>query len=128
MKQPASLKVRATLAVYVICFTIGTLSHGHGFLTHGWRPYRWGSIPLEVFWTSLILLDVLVVALLLAGYRRSGLLAALIIMTLDVAANSYALFGMGIEAFAPGLVMQTVFFGFVVGSLAFIWPEPLRLD
>jgi hypothetical protein len=38
-------------------------------------------LPLEAFWTALILLDAGVVALLLAGWRRSGLLAALIIMT-----------------------------------------------
>ena len=123
MGRHESSRVRVALACYVICFTIGVLSHGRDFLTHGWRPYRWGSIPLEMFWTSLILLDVSVVALLLVGWRRSGLLAAFAIMTLDVAANSYGLFGMGIQAFAPKLVMQTAFLGFVAGSIAFVWPE-----
>lgn len=128
MGRHESLRVRVALACYVICFTIGVLSHGHDFLTYGWRPYRWGSIPLEMFWTSLILLDVSVVALLLIGRRRSGLLAAFTIMILDVAANSYALFGMGIEAFARNLVMQSAFFGFVVGSIAFVWPRFQALD
>ncbi len=44
-------------------------------------------------------------------------------MTLDVAANSYALLGLGIPSFAGPLVMQTAFFGFVVGSIAFLWPK-----
>lgn len=123
MGRHKSLRVRVMLACYIVCFTIGVFSHGHDFLTYGWRPYRWGSIRLEVFWTSLILLDVSVVALLLIGWRRSGLLAALTIMTLDVAANSYALFGMGIEAFARNLVMQSAFLGFVAGSIAFVWPK-----
>lgn len=122
-KRSESLQVRVALACYVICFTIGVLSHGHDFLTYGWRPYRWGSMPLEVFWTSLILLDVSVIALLLIGWRRSGLLAAFTIMILDVAANSYALSGMGIGASARNLVMQSAFLGFVAGSIAFAWPK-----
>ncbi len=128
MERLVALRVRSTLAVCVIRFAIGILSHCSDFLTHGWRPYRWGSIPLEVFWTSLVLLDASVVALLLTGWRRSGLLAAFTITTLDVAANSYALFGMGIEAFARNLVMQTAFFGFVAGSIAFVWPRFQALD
>jgi len=62
------------LAVYVICFSIGIMSHGYDFYMHGWRPYRWGVVFLDVFWTTLILLDALVVGLLLVGGRRSGLL------------------------------------------------------
>lgn len=122
VRHPRSLRVRLTLIVYVTCFTIGILSHAHDFLTHGWRPYRWGSVPLEAFWTSLILLDAGVVVLLIAGWRRSGLLAGLAIMTLDVVANSYALFGMGHAAFARNLVMQAAFLGFIAGSIAFVWP------
>lgn len=78
---------------------------------------------MEAFWTSLILLDAVVVTLLLAGWRRSGLLAALVVMACDVSANSYALFVMHIRIFAGPLVMQTAFFGFVVGSIAFLWPK-----
>ncbi len=112
------------LAVYVVCFAIGVLSHGRDLWMQGWRPYRSGIMPLDAFWTALIVLDALVVGLLLLGWRRLGLFAALTIMTLDVAANSYALFGMGLVYFAGALVLQTAFFGYVVGSIAFIWPEP----
>ena len=121
--RPRSLRVRVTLIVYMTCFTIGILSHAHDFLTHGWRPYQWGSVLLEAFWTPLILLDAWVVVLLIAGWRRSGLLAGLTIMTLDVAANSYALFGMGHEVFARNLVMQAACLGFIAGSIAFLWPK-----
>ncbi len=100
------------------------MSHSRDFWIMGWRPYRRGVLLLDAFWTALILLDALVVGFLLIGWRRSGLLAALAIMILDVAANSYALFGMGLVEFASALLMQTTFFGFVVGSIAFVWPKP----
>jgi len=124
VKRHETLSARIVLAVYVACFAIGVMSHGRDFWTHGWRPYRSGVMPLDAFWTALIVLDALVVGLLLTGRRRAGLLMALVVMTLDVAANSYALFGMGAAHFAGKLVMQAAFFGFVVGSIAFIWPRP----
>ncbi len=124
MKRHETPSARIVLAVYVACFAIGVMSHGGNFWTHGWRPYRSGVMPLDAFWTALIVLDALVVGLLLTGRRRSGLLLALTIMALDVAANSYALFAMGAAHFAGKLVMQAAFFGFVVGSITFIWPRP----
>jgi len=124
VKRHETLSARIVLAVYVACFAIGVMSHGRDFWTHGWRPYRSGVVLLDAFWTALVVLDALVVGFLLTGWRRSGLLMALVIMTLDVAANSYALFGMGAAHFAGKLVMQAAFFGFVAGSIAFIWPRP----
>jgi hypothetical protein len=119
---PQDLRIRATIALYIAGFCLGFLSHANDFLTHGWFPYQWGIPVLDAFWTSLILLDLAVVALLLAGYRRIGLLAALTVMTCDVAANTYALFVMQIHGFANGLVMQAAFFGYVAGTIAFTWP------
>jgi len=115
-------RIRATIALYIGGFSVGVLSHARDFLTHGWLPYQWGIPLLDAFWTSLILLDLAVVALLLAGYRRTGLIAALTVMTCDVAANAYASFVMQIPGFASGLVMQAAFFGFVAGTIAFVWP------
>lgn len=123
MKRHEVSSVRIALAIYVICFVIGVMSHGRDFWMYGWRPYRSGITPLAAFWTALILLDASVVGLLLTGRRRSGLLAAVTIMALDVTANSYALFQMGFAHFAGPLMMQTAFFGFVVGSIAFVWPK-----
>lgn len=111
------------LTIYTTCFSIGFAEHALDFARYGWRPYDWGVLPLEIFWTVLIFLDAMVVGLLLFGWRRSALLAALPIMAMDVGANSYALFVMKKQAFAAPLVMQAVFFGFVAGSVGFLWPE-----
>jgi hypothetical protein len=106
------LLVRTTLTVYILCFSRAVLSHGRDFLrhyqaTHGWHPYQWGVLPLEAFWTSLIFLDLAVIGMLAAGWRRAGLITALTIMALDVGANSCALFVLRIPAFTADLVSQT---------------------
>jgi hypothetical protein len=113
---------RIALAVYVACFTIGTISHALDFLLLGLRPYSWGPPLLEVFWSSLVALDFAVVAVMLFGKRRAGLVLAAIIMVCDVAANSYAFFVLGIEGFAVALPLQAAFLGFVLGSIGFLWP------
>ena len=113
---------RVALAVYIVCFATGTVSHALDFLALGLRPYSWGPRSLEVFWSSLVVLDMAVVALLLSGRRRAGLALTAIIMVCDVAANSYAAFVLGIEGFAVALPLQAAFLGFVLGSIGFLWP------
>lgn len=110
------------LVVYISCFAVGVVTHGIDFARLGWRPYQWGPPLMETFWTALIFLDSIVILLLVLGKRRSGLLLALAIMTLDVAANSYAHFVIQIPGFSVPLLLQTGFLGFILGSVAFVWP------
>jgi hypothetical protein len=77
---------------------------------------------LKLFWTLLVLLDPTVIALLLFQRLRSGLLLALAIMLADVAANSYAAFALHFRGFSTALLLQTLFLGFVLGSISFLWP------
>jgi hypothetical protein len=113
---------RIALAVYIVCFAVGTVSHALDFWVLGLRPYSWGPPLLEAFWSSLVLLDPAAAGLLLLGKRRAGLVLAAIIMVCDVAANSYAFFVLGIEGFAIALPLQAAFLGFVLGSIGFLWP------
>lgn len=113
---------RIALGVYIACFTVGTISHALDFLAWGPRPYRGGPLLLEIFWSALVVIDLAVVVLLLAGWRRWGLALATIVMICDVAANAYASFGLGIEGFALALPLQAAFLGFVLGSIGFLWP------
>lgn len=80
-------------------------------------------MPLEIFWTSLIVLDVLIVGFLISGQRRLGLIFAAMVMTADVAENSYALLVLAIPSFALPLLLQTAFFGFILGSIGFLLPS-----
>ena len=124
MRRRADPAVVGALAVYVTCFTVGTLSHARDFLVAGWRPYRSGVLPLDAFWTSLVGLDAAVVGQLLAGFRRAGLLAALAVMVADVAANAYASFVARMPFEADRLMMQALFLGFVLGLIPFLWRPP----
>ena len=85
------------LALYGVCFAEGMMSHLADFVTGGWLPYHHGLLAFHVFWTLLIVLDPAVIGLLLLGWRRSGLVAALAIMVADVGANQYAFWALGMH-------------------------------
>lgn len=123
MKQRSNVRVRVTLGVYIACFGIGAFNHASDFWRYGWRPYRWGPLPLEAFWTSLLVWDVLAIAMLLSRFRRSALLLAAAIMGVDVVANTYALVILDMPAFGLAVPLQATFLGYVLGSLPFVWPH-----
>ncbi|NIJ20615.1 CHASE2 domain-containing sensor protein [Sphingomonas naasensis] len=114
-------RARAALAVYIVCFGIGAVNHARDFVVGGLRPYRWGPPLLEAFWTSLIVLDSLVIVLLLARRIRLGLSLALAVMIADVAINSYAWLRLGLVGF--NLPLQAAFMGFALGTTPFLWPD-----
>ena len=114
--------VRYTLAVYIVCFGIAVLTHALDFVQRGWLPYRLGPLALRVFWNALIGLDAAIVALLLMGRIRSGLVLALTVIAFDVAANAYGMLGLRLPGFEVPLLFQTTVLGFVLGTIAFVWP------
>ena len=116
-----STRTRFALGTYITCFSIGVISHAADFLSHGWRPYSFGPPALEAFWTSLVVLNTLVIVLILARWRRCGLLLAAVVMVTDVSANAFASFALRIPGFDLALILQAVFLGFVLGSLPFLW-------
>jgi len=96
------------LTILTICLVIGGAVHV-------------APLPVNVYWTSLAALDLLA-AFLLWRRRRFGLTLTVAIMLSDVAVNSYVTYGLNLAAsFAP-LQLQTLFLGFVFGSIGFLWP------
>lgn len=78
---------RWVLAGYVIGFAEGTADHVAWMTRGGIHAYAgFGSIAIQAFLVSLIVLDP-VAALLCASVRRSGAWLAVLIMALDVPAN-----------------------------------------
>jgi hypothetical protein len=77
------------LAVYVIAFAVGTVSHVVDLLRGGLVPHKQHPLAFNVFWSSLTLFDPLAIVLLLRR-QRAGLVLAGLIMVLDVAVNSAA--------------------------------------
>lgn len=99
MKPREDTHTRIVFGIYLAGFGVGAFNHARDFIAYGSRPYNWGPNLLETFWTSLIVLDLLAIALLLSRHRQAGLLLASIIMIADVAANTYALVILRIPAF-----------------------------
>ena len=78
---------RWVLAVYLIGFAHGTGAHIGDLVCSGIHAYS--SLPqawIQVFFVSLVVLDLLVVVLV-AFVRREGIWLAAVVMVLDVAAN-----------------------------------------
>lgn len=113
------------LGVWVLCFLIGTFTHVRTLLGHGWLPYDWVPMPVNIFWTLLTFADPLA-ALLLLKRRNAGILLGLAIMISDVAINTWVAYGY--QALSGPLQAQTLFLGFALGSFRLIWsarPEEL---
>jgi len=121
--RAAEWRVRLALGVYIACFGYGATTHAADFVRIGWWPYRAGLPAMNLFWNLLVVLDAAVVALLLAGWRRAGLILAALVMILDVAINSYASFRLDMGGMGIALLLQSMFLGFILGSLPFLWPR-----
>jgi hypothetical protein len=86
------------VAVYAAALLIGTYTHLTDLFTHGLRPHaefapRW----LDLYWTSLAVLDplalFLVVRAAVRGRGTGGVWLVCGVMVTDLAANAYAVYG-----------------------------------
>ena len=105
------------LGIWVLCFLIGTFTHTRTLLGHGWLPYDWVPLPVNIFWTLLTFADPLA-ALLLLVRRNVGIVLGLAIMIADVAINTWVA---SHHDFSGPLQAQTLFLGFTLGSFRLIW-------
>lgn len=118
------MRARSVLGIYVAGFLFGAAVHARDFVLHGPRPYA-GDWPLalEAFWMALLPLDLLTAGLLAMGRRRSGLVLAAAVMLVDVAVNAWAMLALNIAGLTLPLLLQTLFLGFILGSIGFLWPR-----
>jgi len=113
---------RIILFILSLCLVVGGSTHVIDIVLGGFLPYSGVPIPLNIFWTSLAFFDFAAVFLIWKK-RKAGLLLMTAIMLADVIINSYAGYYMKLfQSFAP-LQAQSLFLGFVLGSIAFIWPK-----
>jgi hypothetical protein len=104
--------------IAVVLLAVGTVSHVVDFVRGGWDPYPWAPTWLNLYWTSLAVLDTVAAVLLLLG-RRSGLDLTVAIMVTDLAANAYAV---GVVRHAdllgePGLLRIAAFTAVVLAAV-----------
>lgn len=115
-------KVRWLFILYATCFVGAGLNHAHDLWLGGWLPYMPAPLPMNVYWSLLTVLDPLTAALLF-WRPRAGMVLAVLIMISDVAVNSYGKYGLGYGGLVgdASLQLQTLFLGFVVGTVPFAW-------
>ena len=116
----------ASLIILSVCFTAGSVLHVVDIAHGGWLPYRFAPDLVNMFWSSLAVLDGLT-AVLLWTKRRCGLALALAIMLIDVAVNSYTIYGMGLPLSVVPLLLQSTFLGFVFACVLFLWSDTSAL-
>lgn len=116
---------RWLLRFMAVCFAVAALGHFRAILLHGWLPYHFAPAPINAFWTALAFLD-LFTACLLLWQPRAGLAAGFLIMATDVAINFYAtrLLGSGGWLLDALRQSQSLFLGFLLGSLPLTWGRP----
>lgn len=101
-------------AILVAGFAVGTLTHARDVLLYGWAPERGAPLPVELYWTSLTVVDALTILLLFVR-PRLGLWLAIAVMVSDVAVNSYAALTFFKGQFSlPALGVQVAFLLFLL--------------
>jgi hypothetical protein len=113
------------LVVFILAFTGATYNHMMDIVSGGLFPYtkKWGTPEsLNLYWTSLTILDPLAVATLIINVR-AGYVVALCIMFTDVPVNLYANTYYWSLALHKNyhLLMQTAFLIFLLITIRRVW-------
>jgi hypothetical protein len=114
MPNPSIPRLRARLdwpvrVLLALCLAAASIVHINDLWQHGWLPYRFAPLPLNVYWTALASLDALA-ALLLLARLRAGLALTLLIIVSDLALNLLARFYVGLRLQTFALSLQVLFF------------------
>ena len=94
--------------VFALCLAAASIVHINDLWQHGWFPYRFAPLPLNVYWTVLAFLDALA-ALLLIVQPRAGLVLTLLVIVSDVTLNLFARFYLGLRLQTLALSLQVLF-------------------
>lgn len=100
------------LLIYVFGFLVGTISHGLDILAGEFLGYSFAPMAFNLFWSSLIIIDPLVIVMLMI-HLRLGVIFAVFVMILDIGINVF--YGVTYEnrSVLLGLITQIPFGIFV---------------
>ncbi len=125
--------VKMVLVSYVLCFLGATYNHVSDILIFGFMPYaRWHpGIPwlINLFWTSLVVIDPIAILLLLVN-PRLGIRAFLVVIVVDVLVNVtfiISFYGM-MRCLKFYTISQIVFLIYVAATFRLVDRDLQRLD
>lgn len=119
--MPRALLDRVVLLLWCLGFAVGTATHLTDILLRGVFAYTYAPLWMNAFWTSLTVLDPLVVLLLIVA-RRAGIVLGVAVMVADLAINTYAGTLPSMSAASYQLVLQWIFGLFVLITAGRLWP------
>ncbi|MBS3182962.1 hypothetical protein [Leucobacter manosquensis] len=115
---------RLIVAVWVVGFTVGTITHTIDLVTGGLNVYAGFPMPVSWFWISLTVLDPLVVVLLILR-SRAVVPIAVLVMAADVTVNWSVFFTVGgLSLF--GVISQSAFGAIVFITSSHVWQRQRR--
>ena len=109
---------RPVLIVFSVCLAAPCAVHLADLWRHGWLPYHFAPLALNVYWTALTFVDALA-AVLLLRQPRTGLALTLLIIASDVTLNLFAHFYLRLHLKPLTLSLQVIFFVAVVASVSY---------
>ena len=109
---------RPVLIVFGVCLAAACAVHLADLWRHGWLPYHFAPLALNVYWTALTFVDALA-AVLLLWQPRTGLALTLLIIASDVTLNLFAHFYLRLHLKPLTLSLQVIFFVAVVASVSY---------
>ena len=116
--------VTAIALIWSVAFLIGANSHFWDIAAFGWRGRPHMPDAFNIYWTSLLPLDLLA-AILIWWKRRAGVVLAMFIMLTDVAVNSYAIFVVGDRQIHASWILQSLFLIFVLLTAPLLWRKAI---
>lgn len=116
---------RTALFIWCLCLFIAGGTHIFDNLYFGFLPYRFAPDWLNIYWSSLAILDLLAVFLLIK-YRNLGIILTLCIMVSNVVINAIAVYWLHVISERLPLHLHTLFLGFCLGSAYWLWHKKAR--
>ncbi|MDP2561515.1 hypothetical protein [Psychrobium sp. 1_MG-2023] len=118
---------KIVLRLLCLCLIVAGSTHVFDNIYYGLFPYQFVPTWINIYWSLLGVLDYCVVLLLLK-YRKIGLVAVLVLMATNVAINSFVLYSLEALESSIALQTQTLFLGFCIGVVPWLWKTPLQLS
>ena len=113
---------KVVLTIWFAGLIAGGVTHVFDNIYFGFLPYRFAPGWLNIYWSSLGVLDFLAV-ILLWKKRNWGILLTIAIMISNVAINALALYSWGVISESLPLQLQSLFLGFCLGSAYLLWQQ-----
>ncbi|UDM63518.1 hypothetical protein KIJ96_21405 (plasmid) [Pseudoalteromonas piscicida] len=108
------------ISIISLCLALGGVTHIFDNVYFGLLPYKFAPNWVNLYWTSLGIIDFLAIYILLKN-RNLGVILTLIIMISDVVINSAAYYSMQVIKDPIALQLQTLFLGFCLGACMWLW-------